>query len=315
MATGREGAARKSTAREKTARKATGREETRLPMEGARTSRGVTPARSAKGGAGSGPREPRPAVDGAGKAPAARWTVAQAMAALEKTGTEQNRKTYARHGAEEPMFGVSFAEIGKLAKSIRVDHELACALWETGNSDARTLAVKIADPERFTARDLDRWVASTRYHALVDAVAALAADGPHGAAIVTRWLAKTDEQAGRAGWTLVAQLALRDEALPDTWFGERLEEIESGIAGAANRRREAMNLALLSIGGRSAALRDAALTAAKRIGTVRVDHGETACRTPDATPYIGKMWAHAKAKGFASPAAQERARPPPRVRC
>jgi hypothetical protein len=40
---------------------------------------------------------------------AERMTLAEAMHALEKAGSAQTRKTYARHGAEEPMFGVSFA--------------------------------------------------------------------------------------------------------------------------------------------------------------------------------------------------------------
>ena len=51
------------------------------------------------------------------------------------------------------------------------------------------------------------------------------------------------------------------------------------------------------------------------MGKVEVDHGDTSCQTPDAIPYIEKMWAHAAAKKFASPAAQERARELLRRRC
>src|SRR6185503_6701268 len=61
------------------------------------------------------------------------------MRALEKAGSEQTRKTYTRHGAKGPMFGVSFATLGALQKRIRVDHELALELWGTGNIDARNL--------------------------------------------------------------------------------------------------------------------------------------------------------------------------------
>jgi hypothetical protein len=32
--------------------------------------------------------------------------LATAMTTLEAAGTEQNRKTYRRHGARDPMFGV-----------------------------------------------------------------------------------------------------------------------------------------------------------------------------------------------------------------
>ena len=76
-----------------------------------------------------------------------------------------------------------------------------------------------------------------------------------------------------------------------------------------------MNQAVIMIGGRSPALRKAALASAKRIGRVEVDHGDTACRTPEAGPYIEKMWARCDPKKFASPAAAERARESPRTRC
>ena len=84
-------------------------------------------------------------------------SVADVMRELKKAGSAQTRKTYARHGALEPMFGVSFATLKTLMKRIDVDHELALALWDTRNFDARNLAVKIVDPARMTSADLDRW--------------------------------------------------------------------------------------------------------------------------------------------------------------
>ena len=47
------------------------------------------------------------------------------MRELEANGTAQNRKVYARHGAGENMFGVSFANLEKLRKQIKVNHELS----------------------------------------------------------------------------------------------------------------------------------------------------------------------------------------------
>ena len=67
-------------------------------------------------------------------------TLKQALAALQKAGTAQNRKVYGNHGVSGPMYGVSFAELKKLKKQIKQDHELACGLWDTGNHDARILA-------------------------------------------------------------------------------------------------------------------------------------------------------------------------------
>jgi len=242
-------------------------------------------------------------------------SLAETMRTLEKAGSAQTRKTYARHGAEEPMFGVSFADLKPLVKKIGVDQELAIALWETKNHDARVLAMKIADPSRIKSAELDRWARENRMRMCKGYVAALAAESPLGQAKAREWFASTDLALRATAWALSGFLANLDETTPDDWFMQRLAQIEKSIHSAPNAEREAMNMAVITIGGRNAALRKAATAAAKRIGKVEVDHGDTACETPDAVAYIEKMWAHSTAKKFESPAAQERAREPMRTRC
>ena len=61
-----------------------------------------------------------------------------------------------------------------------------------------------------------------------------------------------------------------------------------------------MNNALINIGTRNASLRKKATAAAKRIGKVAVDHGETNCKTPDAAAYIKKVADHQRKKAKAS---------------
>jgi 3-methyladenine DNA glycosylase AlkD len=238
---------------------------------------------------------------------------AEAMRELRNAASAQTKKTYLRHGATEPLFGVSFATLKELVKRIGVDQELALALWDTGNFDARNLAVKIADPHKMTPEELDRWAGDMTTRMCSGYVAMLAAEGPHGAAKAVEWLAPGSRNRG-AGWVLSGHLAQLDEKTPDSHFLARLADIEQSICSAPNAEREAMNMALIQIGCRNAALRKAATAAAKRIGKVEVDHGDTACKTPDAAAYIEK-WAHSSSKGFESPAAQERAREPMRTRC
>lgn len=245
----------------------------------------------------------------------ARMSLDDAMSALEKAGTAQARKIYARHGAPEPMFGVSFADLKGLMKRIKVDHDLALALWNTGNYDARNLAAKIADPGLMSPADLDRWASEDTARSCHGYVAQLAVEGPHGKSRAEAWLGSPSEAKRRFGWLVTGALAMRDEQIPWDWFAARIAAIEKAIHAAPNREREAMNQALISIGCRSEAARKAALAAAKRIGKVTVDHGDTECKTPDAGEYIEKAWAHAKAKGFESPAAQERSRESMRTRC
>jgi hypothetical protein len=65
---------------------------------------------------------------------------------------------------------------------------------------------------------------------------------------------------------------------------------------AGNRTRHSMNGALIAIGVRNTELRAAAEATSGRIGIVIVDHGETGCVTPAATPYIAKTWVRKAAK-------------------
>ena len=100
------------------------------------------------------------------------------------------------------------------------------------------------------------------------------------------WLDSEDEWIGRAGWQLLALLAMNDIELPDSYFENHLEIIEQDIHTQKNMVRDAMNSALIAIGIRNPALETKALSAAKKIGKVEVDHGETSCKTPDAADYI-----------------------------
>jgi 3-methyladenine DNA glycosylase AlkD len=258
-------------------------------------------------------KKPAKKTKPAAKPAAARMSLDEVMRALEKSGSAQTKKTYARHGAKEPMFGVLFGTLKVLLDRIGVDQELALALWKTKNQDARNLAMKIADPAQMRSADLDRWAKENSMRICGMYIASLAAEGPHAAAKARDWLASPDADLRATGWQLIAQLANLDEKTPDDWFARHLAQIEKTILSSPSVERGAMNAAVIAIGGRSAALRKLATATAKRIGPVEVDHGETACKTPDAVTYIGKLWE--RAKKFESPAAAERARESMRTRC
>ena len=213
------------------------------------------------------------------------------LATLEELGTAQNRKVYSRHGVGEPMFGVSFAHLRKLGKKLRHDHALARALWASGNHDARVLALSVADPAEADPDEIETWAGEVDNYVLIDEFAAFVAATPHFGACADDWTERDGEWVASAGWSLVAQQALRDDDLPDEYFDGRLRTIEARIGGAANRVRHCMNGALIAIGGRNEALRERATAAARRIGPVVVDHGETSCKTPEAVAYIDRIWA------------------------
>ncbi len=216
---------------------------------------------------------------------------------LKRSGTAQNRKIYGRHGVREPMYGVSFANLRKLAKEIKTDHRLAERLWATGNHDSRMLATMIADPDAVRSRRLDEWVRDLDNYVVTDAFSAFVARTPFVKSKADRWAKSRQEFVGQAGYNLVSALASNDEELPASYFLDYLERIEERIHSSENRTRHAMNQAVICIGVRTPGLKRRAVAAAKRIGTVEVDHGETSCKTPEAVGYIEKVLAYREKKG------------------
>jgi 3-methyladenine DNA glycosylase AlkD len=222
-------------------------------------------------------------------------TLTQALQALEAAGTAQNRKVYARHGVGPKQFGVSYAVLGKLTKQIKRDHALALGLWDSGWHDARVLATFIADPQQADAATLDEWVLGAESRPLAGAVAKLVAATASAEALAAKWCADSRESVAVTGWDVVAELALCS-TVDDSKFAALLKTIESEIHQSPNDVRYAMNGALIAIGVRNPKLEKLAVSAAKRIGKVEVDHGETGCKTPDAVTYIAKAVAHGRRK-------------------
>lgn len=214
------------------------------------------------------------------------------MSQLEAKGSESCRRIYRNHGAPEPLFGVKVADLKTILKSAGGDHALALKLWDTGNSDAMYLAGMMADAERMTRRDLERWASSATWHMLSEyAVAGVAAESPHGEALAAKWIDAKSELVADAGWTTWSGLvAVRpDEALDLKRLGALLGRVEKTIDGERNRVRYAMNQFVIGVGCYVEPLLERARQTAAKIGTVEVDLGGTACKVPLAADYIAKV--------------------------
>ncbi|WP_242212796.1 DNA alkylation repair protein [Bacillus cereus group sp. BfR-BA-01383] len=220
----------------------------------------------------------------------------EVMQQLEEYGTEQTSKTYKNHGAKEPLFGVSFANLKLLKKKIKKDHDLAISLWQTKNMDAMTLATYILDPKKVTTEQLNSWVQDVDYYCLMDVLMTAICTSPIAIARMEEWTKSDDEWIGRAGWSLLANIAIKNKTLHDDFFLPYLTEIRIHIHNEKNRKKEAMNSALIAIGIRNEYLERQAIEIAREIGKVEVDHGATSCKTPDAEPYIKKVRERAEKK-------------------
>ncbi len=217
--------------------------------------------------------------------------LAEAMAALEAAGTEQNRKIYPRHGVKGELFGVSFTSLENLTKQLKIDHTLAVDLWGTGNHDARVLAARILDPARLTVKVADQMAKDCDNYIVVEQLAKPISQSPIAEGRSAAWRDKKGEWVASLGWAVAAHLALA--AHFDTTTGRQLlRQIEREIHDRPNRVRHEMNGCVIGIGVGMQECRQAALATADNIGTIDIDHGETGCKTPDAWEFIDKTVKH-----------------------
>lgn len=221
---------------------------------------------------------------------------AEMLETLKALGTEQTRRTYKRHGSGENVYGVLHSEIQKLYKKVRKEHTAAPALWESGVYEGRVLATMIADPTSLDQKTLEKWGSQVSDYGTADALAGLIFKTPYATVIRDQWLDSKAEYTARIAWALLSMAASDDESLPDSFFLPYLETIEDHIHTMPNRVREIMNYALINIGVRSPELEARAVAAAQKIGKVHVDHGDTACKTPDAVAYINRVKSHRTAQ-------------------
>src|SRR3954468_16515882 len=206
---------------------------------------------------------------------------------LKKLGKKKTAEIYRRHGATGEVWGISFADLGALKKQIKTDHNIAQSLWKSGVIDAQTLALMIADPLALTSEEADEWLMQARADVLLGYLAQLVARTSFARDKLRRWTQSEDEFPRTTGYTLLAVL-MGGGQIRDDEARQYLNAIESHIRDSANRAKYAMNNALIAIGSSSSALKKEAIAAARRIGKVEVDHGETSCKTPDAEAYIKK---------------------------
>ena len=111
------------------------------------------------------------------------------------------------------MFGVSYAELGKIAKPIKTDHALAVELWDSGNHDARVLALRVADSASVDERLAGRWLRDVDNYILAEGLGGLCAQTSYARALSDAWRDRSDEWTASVGWFIVTCTARGAERL------------------------------------------------------------------------------------------------------
>lgn len=219
-------------------------------------------------------------------------TVTQVLSALKKKGSEQTRKTFARHGApRDSFYGVKVADLKVIAKRIKGQQELAEELYDTANADAMYLAGLVADGALMTRRQLESWARGATWHMLSEyTVPWVVCESDHAHDLAMKWIGARKESVASTGWCTYAGLLalLPDDELNLAEIKGLLEHVVERIDTAPDRVRYTMNGFVISAGTYVKPLSKPARAAAKRIGSVSAYSGETACKVPVASEVIAK---------------------------
>ncbi len=213
------------------------------------------------------------------------------MKELEAYGDERTKNTLVNHGAKEPFFGVKVADLKKILKKTKKNHELSLELYATGNSDAMYLAGLMADETKITEAQLEEWVDQAYWYYLSEyTVPWVASETTFGFELGLKWIESDLERVADAGWSTLSSYASihRDEDLDIEMYRKLLHQVGEQIHSAQNRVRFAMNSFVIAVGSYIESLTDEALEVGKKIGKVDVTLGSAACKVPLATEYVNK---------------------------
>ena len=193
--------------------------------------------------------------------------VEQAVDRLRSMGDPKAVEGMARFGIQSSSsFGISVPKLRSLAREVGRDHQLALKLWETGLHDARLLASMVDDPEQVTVDQMDKWVRDFDSWDVVDGSCGTLFDKtPFAVAKAREWCKREEEFVKRAGFVLMAELAVHDKQANDKLFLDFLPLIIAGASDKRNFVKKAVNWALRQIGKRNLKLNRAAVSAALKI--------------------------------------------------
>ncbi|MDF2663357.1 MAG: alkylation repair protein, partial [Paenibacillus sp.] len=210
-------------------------------------------------------------------------TYEEVMDNLKELGTEQTKRTFLRHGAHEPLFGVKVGDLKKLVKHVKKNRELALALYDSGNYDAMYLAGLSINPKSMTADELRLWADQASWHGPAEyTVAGVAAESAHALELAKEWIASEEELKAVCGWSTYANYIsiTPDDQLDIEHIRGLLRVVRDTIHQERNWVRYTMNGFVIAVGSYIPELQQEALDSARAIGKVHVDVGQTACKVP-----------------------------------
>jgi 3-methyladenine DNA glycosylase AlkD len=204
-------------------------------------------------------------------------TADEILAHLRSLANPENVAGMARFGINPARaLGITVNRLRTIARETRAEvkdaherHALAAGLWASGVHEARILATILDDPKLVDEAQMEAWAAEFDSWDLVDqACGNLFDKTPPGYTKALEWSARPGEFVRRAGFSLMAYIAVHDKRRPESDFEPFLGAILARAGDERNFVKKAVNWALRSIGKRSRALNGRAIAAAEQMAAL-----------------------------------------------
>lgn len=192
---------------------------------------------------------------------------ASVLAELHRLADPKNVAGMARFGiVGKNLLGISTVHLRALAKQSGRDHALAEALWSSGLFEARILAALVAEPAKVTRRQANAWARDFENWADCDGLCLhLFRKTPFAHELAVAWSHRREELVKRAGFTMMATLAVHDKDADDDVFRAYLLRVQEESNDERHNVKKGVNWALRQIGKRNRALNRDAMRMARMI--------------------------------------------------
>ncbi len=182
-------------------------------------------------------------------------------------GDSQAAAGMARYGIKaDRALGISIPDLQGLAKTLGKNHKLAQRLWSCGIHEARILACMIDEPQQVTEAQLERWVKEFDSWDVCDQCCnRLIRKTEFARQKSLDWARRPEEFVKRAGFVLMAVLAVHEKKAADKQFDPFFRLIRQEAVDGRNFVKKAVNWALRQIGKRNIRLNQKAIAVAEDI--------------------------------------------------
>ncbi len=163
-------------------------------------------------------------------------------------------------------YGVAVPKLRTLGKELGTDHKLAVQLWQEHNRECKILAGLMEDPKVVTEEQMEQMVLDFYDWEICDqTIMNVFEKTPFPYQKAAQWCKRDELFVRRAGFVLMARLAVSDKKAETEQFLPFLSFIREGASDERPMVKKAVNWALRQIGKRNLELHKLAIDTAKEV--------------------------------------------------